>query len=73
MASDTDAAEAYKDSVLRFMGEERPMRFVTPPPKVCVFMCICVRFERSLIHPLPSSLRLSLPSKGFFQRLFGQA
>jgi len=33
MASDTDAAEAYKDSVLRFMGEERPMRFVTPPPK----------------------------------------
>ena len=25
---DTDVAEAYKDVVARFLGEERPMRFV---------------------------------------------
>ena len=25
---DTDVAEAYKDVVARFLGEERPMRFI---------------------------------------------
>jgi len=29
---DTTAAKAYKDLVRRFLGEDRPMRFIDPPP-----------------------------------------
>lgn len=28
--SDTDVSEAYKDVISRFLGEEKPMRFITP-------------------------------------------
>lgn len=31
--SETDVSEAYKDAIARFMGEERPMRFVEAPKK----------------------------------------
>ena len=31
--SGTDVSEAYKDVIERFLGNERPMRFTTPPPK----------------------------------------